>query len=163
MAWRSKGGDILNADLVRLEREQLEQLADLVAERLAGAGRVLASRLVDAKEVARWLNVEPDFVYANAVALGARRLGDGPKARLRSGRAVSPPPALLAGSQPNVFPLLRHRFDDAARGAHWAQASTCCPFGTQSTLETSLRSPQERPHEQLSAGRGAVATAPPVA
>jgi len=83
VAWRSKGGDILNADLVRLEREQLEQLADLVAERLAGAGRVLASRLVDAKEVARWLNVEPDFVYANAVALGARRLGDGPKARLR--------------------------------------------------------------------------------
>src|SRR5437764_9752463 len=94
---------------------------------------------------------------------GQRRGSGSTSARSTNGRAVSPPPALLAGSQPNVFPLLRHRFDDAARGAHWAQASTCCPFGTQSTLETSLRSPQERPHEQLSAGRGAVATAPPVA
>lgn len=39
--------------------------------------------LVDAAAVAEYLGVERDWVYANAARLGARKLGDGPRARLR--------------------------------------------------------------------------------
>lgn len=38
---------------------------------------------LDADGVARLLNVERDFVYRHAARLGARRLGDGSRARLR--------------------------------------------------------------------------------
>jgi hypothetical protein len=38
---------------------------------------------VDARVVAGFLGVSRDFVYANAAMLGARRLGTGPRARLR--------------------------------------------------------------------------------
>jgi hypothetical protein len=40
-------------------------------------------RLVDAAEVARRLSVDRAFVYEHAFELGARRLGSGPRARLR--------------------------------------------------------------------------------
>lgn len=43
----------------------------------------LPTTLVDAETVARYLGVERDWVYAHAAELGARRLGTGPKARLR--------------------------------------------------------------------------------
>ena len=56
-----------------LDREQLERCAESRAGRL----------LVDAKDVAAYLGVEPSYVYEHAHELGARRLGDGPKARLR--------------------------------------------------------------------------------
>lgn len=39
--------------------------------------------LVDAKAVAAYLNVQPGYVYEHADELGARRLGTGPRARLR--------------------------------------------------------------------------------
>jgi hypothetical protein len=40
-------------------------------------------RLVDAAELAGWLGVEREWVYEHAAELGALRLGDGPRARLR--------------------------------------------------------------------------------
>ena len=40
-------------------------------------------RLVDAAAVAEFLAVSRDYVYAHAAELGARRLGTGPRARLR--------------------------------------------------------------------------------
>jgi hypothetical protein len=40
-------------------------------------------RLVDAAVVAAYLSVDRAYVYENAARLGARRLGDGPRARLR--------------------------------------------------------------------------------
>jgi hypothetical protein len=43
----------------------------------------LPTTLVDAETVARYLEVDRDFVYVHAAELGARRLGTGPKARLR--------------------------------------------------------------------------------
>ena len=64
---------------IRLPTDQLEQLATLVAE---GLGRHSA-RLVTAREVAAHLSVDEGYVYEHAVELGARRLGNGPKARLR--------------------------------------------------------------------------------
>ena len=41
------------------------------------------SGLVDVREVACYLGVKPSYVYAHADELGARRLGSGPRARLR--------------------------------------------------------------------------------
>jgi hypothetical protein len=38
---------------------------------------------VDAATIAKRINVDRSWVYANAPRLGALRLGDGPKARLR--------------------------------------------------------------------------------
>ena len=64
-----------------LDPAQLEGLADLIAERLAEQTRT--SGLVDARAVARFLSVEESYVYEHAAELGARRLGTGPKARLR--------------------------------------------------------------------------------
>jgi hypothetical protein len=42
-----------------------------------------ARGLVDAQAVADYLAVDRGWVYAHAGELGARRLGEGPKARLR--------------------------------------------------------------------------------
>jgi hypothetical protein len=64
---------------IRLDPGQLEQLAELVAESI---GR-RSSRLVTAREVAEHLSVDEGYVYEHAVELGARRLGTGPRARLR--------------------------------------------------------------------------------
>lgn len=72
---------------------KLEALADalapLIAERLAGhlaelvADGAAAPAFVDAAEIARRFGCSRDFVYEHATELGAVRLGDGPKARLR--------------------------------------------------------------------------------
>jgi hypothetical protein len=43
----------------------------------------LPTVLVDASTLARYLGVERDWVYEHAAELGARRLGSGPRARLR--------------------------------------------------------------------------------
>jgi hypothetical protein len=67
-----------------LTPEQLEQLAhrvaDIVAERLQASDH---ARVVDAQGLANVLGVSPDWVRAHADELGARRLGDGPRGRLR--------------------------------------------------------------------------------
>ena len=71
--------------VVVLDEGQLEELARLVADRLAGQleQRRAHGGLVTAGELAERLGVDRDFVYEHAAKLGARRLGDGPKARLR--------------------------------------------------------------------------------
>ncbi len=61
-----------------LTSHEIEAIARRVAELV---GR--PSGLVDAQDVADDLKVERDWVYAHARELGAVRLGDGPKARLR--------------------------------------------------------------------------------
>lgn len=63
---------------VTLSHDQLEQLADLVAQKLAARH----GELVDATELARRLNRSREFIYAHSEALGALRLGSGPKPRL---------------------------------------------------------------------------------
>lgn len=66
---------------------ELTQLADLVADRLAGRLLpVLADRapgLVDAAALAELLGVTRDYVYAHADDLGAVRVGSGSRPRLR--------------------------------------------------------------------------------
>src|ERR1700690_3814881 len=65
----------------------LENLVEQIAERLGvggePSGQKMASRLVTAQELADTLGVSPETVYAHAEELGARRLGDGPRPRLR--------------------------------------------------------------------------------
>jgi hypothetical protein len=72
-------GNSETATLVDLEA-LADRVASLVVERLADAtGR----RWLSPAELAEVLGVERSWVYENAARLGARRLGDGPKARLR--------------------------------------------------------------------------------
>ncbi len=67
---------------IRLDDDQLERLADLVAQRL---GRTTSARspLVDARELARLLGVSRSTVYDHARDLGAIRIGAGERGRLR--------------------------------------------------------------------------------
>jgi hypothetical protein len=69
---------------VTLDDDDIDAVAARVVEMLRSEQRALAGAgLVDAAALARLLNVDRDWVYAHARALGAVRLGDGPKARLR--------------------------------------------------------------------------------
>jgi len=71
----------------RLHPDDLERLADLVAERLAARldpnERSTTGKLVDATAIARRFGVDRSWVYEHADELGVVRLGRGPKARLR--------------------------------------------------------------------------------
>jgi hypothetical protein len=67
---------------MRLDADDIEAVALRVAE-LVREQTEAAARYVDATDLARILGVERDWVYARASRLGAVRLGDGPKARLR--------------------------------------------------------------------------------
>jgi hypothetical protein len=71
-------------------------VANRVAD-LLRMGQASAPELVDTAEIARRFGVSRDFVYDHAEDLGAVRLGNGPKARLRFdpakvGRALQKPP-----------------------------------------------------------------------
>jgi len=73
---------------VRLHADDLARLADLVAERvLAGLAEDRRpgddGRLLTAVEVARRFGVSAEWIRENADRLGALRLGDGPRPRLR--------------------------------------------------------------------------------
>jgi hypothetical protein len=68
------------SDFVRLAPDQLDELADLIAARLRCDQPV---GLVDAMTVAKALGMKAGWVRENAAELGAVRLGDGPKPRLR--------------------------------------------------------------------------------
>jgi hypothetical protein len=87
------------AEPIRLSHEDIGAIAAAVAPALAQAvtERVRelldereANDLVDAADLARVLGVDREWVYAHADQLGAIRLGDGPRPRLRfqPGRAV---------------------------------------------------------------------------
>jgi hypothetical protein len=61
----------------------VDAIAERVAELLRDDDAPAAHRLVSAAEIARELNVGRQWVYEHAEQLGARRLGDGPRGRLR--------------------------------------------------------------------------------
>ncbi len=65
-----------------LSPEDVEAVARRTVELLQGEHRT-TFRLVDARELAVLLGVQPSFVYAHAAELGAMRLGSGRKARMR--------------------------------------------------------------------------------
>jgi hypothetical protein len=65
-----------------LSPDDVEAVARRTVELLQGEHRT-TFRLVDARELAVLLGVQPSFVYAHATELGAMRLGSGRKARMR--------------------------------------------------------------------------------
>jgi hypothetical protein len=67
---------------VRLDPETIEILADAIAKRLS-EGPAVRSGWVTADVVASYLGVDVAYVYEHSERLGAGRLGDGRKARLR--------------------------------------------------------------------------------
>ena len=89
-----------------LSAEAIDLLADAIAQRVLVA-LVPTTAWVSAAAVARHLGVDVAYVYEHSEKLGARRLGDGPKARMRfrldlveqalriaGGESVAPPPRL---------------------------------------------------------------------
>jgi hypothetical protein len=70
---------------VRLSDHQLNELADRISQRLQRnhATQQPPRRLEDAQTVARALGVSRDTVYEHAEMLGGRRIGSGPRGRLR--------------------------------------------------------------------------------
>jgi hypothetical protein len=90
--WRGLGAGCADDDMcaesprdrVGLTRAEVEAIAESVVERISELIRPrLWLGLVDAAEVAQRLGVHESWVYAHAEELGAIRLGDGQKARLR--------------------------------------------------------------------------------
>lgn len=90
---------------VTLDSATVEAIALRVAE-LIGNTDTTACKLIDAAEVAHRFNVSREYVYEHATELGAVRLGDGPKARLRFSpervvEALSPQPFAPTTGQPS--------------------------------------------------------------
>jgi hypothetical protein len=71
---------------VTLDHDDIDAIAERAARRvvqLLQRPGPRAYQLLGPKDLAVALNVSLDYVYAHAADLGAMRLGDGPKARLR--------------------------------------------------------------------------------
>ncbi|MBN8870775.1 MAG: hypothetical protein J0H66_12910 [Solirubrobacterales bacterium] len=68
---------------VSLSPESIEMLARRLSELLQPAEPEGSSRLVSAKVIAERWGVDRRWVYEHADHLGARRLGSGPRPRLR--------------------------------------------------------------------------------
>jgi hypothetical protein len=64
---------------LELSSDQLRELADLIADRLTARQ---AGEMIDATELAKRMGRSRDYVYEHAGALGAVRLGEGPRPRL---------------------------------------------------------------------------------
>ena len=75
-------GSAKPAGEVRLDLESIEALAQRLAELLAPREKA-PGRLITAEEVARRWGVGRRWIYDHADELGAHRLGDGPRPRLR--------------------------------------------------------------------------------
>jgi hypothetical protein len=71
--------------VVILTTEQIQAIADAVAERLAEPPNMPGrpDRLVDAATLAELLGTSRGWIYEHKHELGALRLGDGPRPRLR--------------------------------------------------------------------------------
>lgn len=85
-----------------MTEQELHQLADLVADRLADKVIPEPGQWLSAAQLAEVLGVSRECVYENADSLGALRIGEGPRARLRfpppsaDGPGAAPAPRKLA-------------------------------------------------------------------
>lgn len=69
---------------MRLDGKDIEAIAERVVERLTEQTKAPGTiGLASAAQVAKLYGVTPSWVYANKTRLGAVKLGDGPRARLR--------------------------------------------------------------------------------
>lgn len=67
---------------IKLDAETVEAIARRAVELLEARG-LQKRELVNAAELARRFGIERSWVYSHAIELGAVKLGDGPKPRLR--------------------------------------------------------------------------------
>jgi len=67
---------------IKLDPQAVEAIARRVVEILERKG-LQERELVDAAELARNFGIERSWVYSHAIELGAVKLGEGPKPRLR--------------------------------------------------------------------------------
>jgi hypothetical protein len=112
-----------------------ERFIEAIATRVVGLleERSLSSAAsaswLTAEQVARLLGVERDFVYQHAVKLGARKLGDGSRSRLRFRLEdiEAAIPARRAGGRRRPEPARLRRNRGVAGGSVWALARRCCP------------------------------------
>ncbi len=99
-------------DRIATEPHVADALAGRIAQRLTASPNV--AELVTAAELATRFGVTRAYVYDNATELGAIRLGDGPRARLRFDPAIAH--ARLADLQPAVASAADgHGGDQASR------------------------------------------------
>jgi hypothetical protein len=90
----------------KLSPELVEAIARRVVEILEERG--LQQRvLVDAAELARRLGVERSWIYTHAIELGAVKLGEGPKARLRFDPEIAARVLRKVGEGPAAAPPAR--------------------------------------------------------
>ena len=90
-----------------LDHEDIEAIAGRVAALLKTAPS--AGGLLNPKELADALNVSIDYVYEHAADLGAMRLGDGPKARLRFELQTAKQAMRERKQPPKANPMHPHR------------------------------------------------------
>ncbi len=91
---------------IKLDPQTIEAIARRVVELLEKRG--LQSReLVDAAELARRLGIERSWVYSHAIELGAVKLGDGAKPRLRFDPEVAVRVLRKVGEVPTADPPTR--------------------------------------------------------
>jgi len=91
---------------IALDAATVEAIARLVVELLERRG-LQRRELVDAAELARRFGIERSWVYSHAIELGAVKLGDGPKPRLRFDPEIAARVLRRVGGSPAADPPAR--------------------------------------------------------
>ncbi|HEX5375996.1 MAG TPA: hypothetical protein VFW48_07540 [Solirubrobacterales bacterium] len=91
---------------IKLDAETVEKIARRVVELLERRG-LQKRELVDAAELARRFGIERSWVYTHAIELGAVKLGNGAKPRLRFDPEVAERVLRRAGEVPAADPPAR--------------------------------------------------------
>lgn len=91
---------------IKLDPETVEKIARRVVELLEARG-LQQRELVDASELARRFGIERSWVYSHAIELGAVKLGNGAKPRLRFDPEVAARVLRRVGEEPAADPPAR--------------------------------------------------------
>jgi hypothetical protein len=98
--------DSVSERRIRLDPQAVESVARKVVELLEARG-VQRRALVDAAELARLFGIERSWVYSHAIELGAVKLGEGAKPRLRFDPEIAARVLRRAGEAPATDPPAR--------------------------------------------------------
>lgn len=108
---------------IKLDPEATEAIARKVVELLEKRG-LQKRELVDAAELARRFGIERSWVYSHAIELGAVKLGNGAKPRLRFDPQIAARALRRMGEEPEADPPARSGMragQPSARGGRGAQ------------------------------------------
>ena len=96
----------MESQRIKLDAETVEAIARRAVELLEARG-LRKRELVDAVELARRFGIERSWVYTHAIELGAVKLGDGPKPRLRFDPQIAARVLRRVGEVPTADPPAR--------------------------------------------------------